>query len=91
MIPQAMWPTTDRVTTLVDARTDSEFNLNGDANTGHGPKSNCCAHGGASCYCKPEFSLKVGTTNTGKLTVDGIVRTISNSDPTSTTQTIIWD
>ena len=91
LIPQAMWPTTDRVTTYMEMDTATKFELGGEADTGHAPSSDCCADGGASCLCSPSFQLVVGAGNWAKLTVDGAVRLLANSDTTSTTQTIFWE
>ena len=91
LIPQAMWPTTDRVTTYMEMDTSTKFELHGEADIGHAPSSDCCAHGGASCLCNPSFQLVVGPGNWARLTVDGMVRLLANSDTTSTTQTIFWE
>ena len=81
MIPQAMWPTTDRVTALVDCDVSSELDLSGESDTGHSKSSSCCADGGAACLCEPSFQLVVGPGNVAKLTVDGNTIMLSNSDP----------
>ena len=91
MIPQAMWPTTDRVTALVDCDVSSELDLSRESDTGHSKSSSCCADGGAACLCEPSFQLVVGPGNLAKLTVDGNTIMLSNSDPSSTQQTIFWD
>ncbi len=91
IVPQAMWPTTDRVTAVVEAKVSSTLNLGGESTPGHGPNSVCCAQPGAACACAPSFRLVVGPGNKASLTVDGQQIDLRNPAPTTEGSTVYWE
>ena len=81
LVPEHVWPTTERVSTHIEQTMRHLLDLSGVMRKGDCEETGCCGHSSAhACKCAPEFTLAIDG-GSSFVTVDGAVTPIGRGAP----------